>query len=215
MSIRKFVVASLFGAGLAASAPGHAALLFQDSFDTDSATSVLNFAGLTNWTVSGGTIDYIRNGGFGISCVGGSGGCLDMDGSTGDAGRITSTATFNLTAGTLYTLSAQMSGNQRFSGSDQVSFGLIDTATNTTFAFATVTSIATDPFSARNFGVISGSSRTVRLYFEGLGGDNLGMILDNVTFSDDTTAGVAEPGTLLLVGLGLLGAALRRRRSNA
>src|SRR5690606_19958880 len=120
---------------------------------------------------------------------------------TGDAGRITSTATFNLVAGTLYTLSAQMSGNQRFSGSDQISFGLIDATTNATLAFATATSLATDPFTTRNFGVISGSNVTVRLYFEGLGGDNLGMILDNVAFSDDTSASVAEPGTLLLAGL--------------
>ena len=66
---------TLIVAGIAAlsliSFPTQAAtVLFQDNFNTDSAGSVLNFNALNNWTVSNGSIDYIRNGGFGISCAG-------------------------------------------------------------------------------------------------------------------------------------------------
>ena len=73
----------------------------------------MNFNGLINWTVSGGTIDYIRSGGFGIACVGGTGGCLDMDGSTGNAGRITSRQLFTFDSGVQYFIELMLSGNQR------------------------------------------------------------------------------------------------------
>lgn len=214
MSIRKIIAASLLGAGLALASTGHAATLFTDNFDGDSASTQLNFTGLTNWTVSGGAIDYIRSGGYGISCVGGSGGCLDMDGSTGVAGRITSVATFSITAGVAYSFTGQVSGNQRGGASDSITFGLIDAVTNAFLGSGTTSGIlASDPFSTTGLWFVMSTDHVVRLYVETAGGDNIGPILDNVAFSDDRTAAVSEPGTTMLAGLGLLAAAVLRRRA--
>ncbi len=214
MRIRKVLVATLFGAALTFGSSSQAAVLFQDSFDSDALTSALNFNSLANWTVSNGTIDYIRSGNYYINCVGGTGGCIDMDGSTGDAGRITSTATYALTAGVSYTLSGQVSGNQRGGTADGISLGLLDSITGDPLITFTNSLIASGAsFGTRSVTVTYQTNRTVRLFFEGLGGDYYGVILDNVLFADDgSSTVVSEPGTALLAGLGLLLAAMHRRR---
>lgn len=220
MAVKNLVLAALMGAALAAGASAQAAVLLQDDFDGDSASTVLNFNSLTNWTVSDGTIDYIRSGAYGIGCVGGTGGCLDMDGSTSNAGQITSSATFSLTAGVTYTLTAQISGNQRGGASDSLTLGLIDAATDASLSSFTLPPI--DPgaaFSALgtySLSITPVASTSVRVSFSGIGGDNIGPILDNVLFTDDTRPiPVSEPGTALLAGLGLLALALYGRRGRA
>jgi hypothetical protein len=176
---------------------------------------VLNFNSLINWTVApGGTIDYINDadGGFGISCFGGAGGCLDMDGSTGSAGRITSKTLFSFTAGVTYTLSGEISGSQR-SGSDSVNFGLDDGTTT-----ATAGPLASNaPFSLFSIVFTPGADFAAHLFFAGVGGDNIGAILDNVSLADNQNGGggtTPEPGTLLLAGLALASAGLVRRRKS-
>jgi hypothetical protein len=124
MTIKSLIAAGVLAA-TTASLPAAAAVIFQDNFDADNAASVLNFNSLINWDVSGGTIDYIRNGGFGIGCVGGTGGCLDTDGSTGNAGRITSKSIFTFDAGVDYFIDLSLSGNQRGGASDSLLFGLV------------------------------------------------------------------------------------------
>lgn len=207
--LKSFVVAAAFVATIAG-APAQAAIIFSDNFDADNATSALNFNALLNWTVEDGTIDYIRSGGFGISCVGGTGGCLDMDGSTANAGRILSTQVFTLDPGVTYTLSLDVSGNQRGGASDAFSFGFWDGA-----PFSSVSISAISPaqsFTTYAFALTVTSTETVRLFVEGAGGDNIGVILDNVVFSDDQAAQAPEPASLLLMGVALMGAARVRRR---
>ena len=212
MSFKSVTAAASLLAALAA-APAQAGVIFSDNFDADSAASVLNFNGLINWTVSGGTIDYIRSGGFGISCVGGTGGCLDMDGSTGNAGRITSRLVFDFDDGVDYFIDLALSGNQRGGASDTLNFGLVRESDGALLGGAIGPVAPGAPFSTYTGG-FNGSAApgSWRLYFEGVGGDNIGAILDNVVLRDNRSATVPEPATLLLSGLALLAAGVVRRR---
>ncbi len=210
--LKKLASILIVSAGVSLAASGHAAMLFSDDFDSDNAAGALNFDGLINWTVSDGTIDYIRQGGWGISCFGGNGGCLDMDGSTANAGRITSRATFTIVPGTMYFLDAQISGNQRGGAADSFSMGFIDTATNSAFGVLSASDISFGaPFGNYTSGFLGSDPLAVRLFFEGFGADNIGVILDNVVFRDHRQS-VPEPGTLALLGLGFTGLAASRRR---
>lgn len=214
MRIGKLLAATLFGAAMTLASTSQATVLFQDNFDSDSASTTLNFNSLGNWTVSDGTIDYIRSGDYGISCVSGTGGCIDMDGSTSNAGRITSVATYSLTGGVVYSFIGQVSGNQRGGSSDSITFGFIDAVTSADIVSGSTSGIASgSAYSTTGFSFVSATDRIVRLYIEAAGGDNIGPILDNVAFSDDRTGAVSEPGTVLLAGLGLLAAAALRRRA--
>ena len=198
MSFKSVTAAAALATALLA-APAQAGIVFSDNFDADNGASVLNFNGLINWTVSGGTIDYIRSGGFGISCVGGTGGCLDMDGSTGNAGRITSRLVFDFDDGVDYFIDLALSGNQRGGASDTLNFGLVRESDGALLGGAIGPVAPGAPFSTYTGG-FNGSAApgSWRLYFEGVGGDNIGAILDNVVLRDNRSATVPEPATLLL-----------------
>lgn len=206
------IVASL--AGALAAGPAHAGIIFSDNFDADNASSALNFNSLINWTVSGGTIDYIRSGGFGIGCVGGTGGCLDLDGSTGNAGRITTRQVFDFDDGVQYVFELALSGNQRGGASDSVNFGLISEDTGFV-SFLTAGPLAPNAPFATFGGSLMGQdfSGNWRFFIEGVGGDNVGAILDDVVLRDNRATNVPEPATLLLTAMGLLAAAGVRRRA--
>lgn len=211
MPIKSLVLAAALAT---ATLPAGAAVIFQDGFDTDNAGTVLNFSGLANWTVGDGTIDYIRSGGYGIDCVGDTGGCLDMDGSTSNAGRITSRQIFTFDAGTDYFIDIALSGNQRDGASDSVVFGLVNADTGgllQTTVGALAPGAPFDVFTSQYLGsALAGSNW--RLFVEGVGGDNIGAILDNYVLRDDASNSVAEPATVALLGLGLAGLAASRRR---
>jgi hypothetical protein len=203
----------LFAAAVAVAAPSQATLLFADDFDADAGGNVLNFNSLLHWNVLGGTIDYIRSGGYGISCSGGAGGCIDMLGSTGTAGMLVSKQSFHLLPGVAYTLSAQVSGNQRGAAANDFTYGFVDAVTGNLFASGTQYAIpAADPFGPTGLGVqVGGSARDLRLFFQSAGTNNMGPILDNVSFSDNLSA-IPEPGALALLGLGAVALAVVRRR---
>ena len=192
-----------------------ASVLLSDDFNADAAATALNFNGLLNWTVADGTIDYIRSGDFGISCAGGSGGCLDMDGSTGNAGRITSTQSFALASGFNYALNVLLSGNQRGGGADSVKIGMINLVTGAEYFMLAGPLAPADPFAAStlNFSSSIGAGNW-NIFIEGVGGDNAGAILENVTLRDSPIGtAVPEPATLLLTGLALCGIGAPRRRA--
>ena len=208
--IQQLMLASIAALSFAA-VPAQATILFQDNFNTDSAISVLNFNGFANWAVDNGTVDYIRQGGFGISCAGGAGGCVDLDGSTSNGGRMVSNTTFNFLAGETYQLRLEVSGNQRGGAADVFSFGILGFGSATPAPFA-----PGDPFTVQSFGGFSSSSPfSGQLFIETSSNDNVGVIIDNVVLECLTCQNgnvVPEPGILALMSLGLLGFGLARKR---
>ena len=176
--------------------------IFYDDFNTENGgvanNGTLNYNSFTNWSVSGGTVDLIGNGYYDF--LPGNGLYVDMDGSSGNAGIMTTN--LNLNAG-IYLLSFDLAGNQRNANSEQVdvkvgalfsnSYSLSQNVPFTTF---------TGFFNVVTPGIYS-------LSFEGIGSDNIGMLLDNVSVSV-----IPAPGAILLgsLGAGLVGW-LRRRKS--
>ena len=69
----------------------------------------LPYNSFENWDVINGSVDVIEVGQFTIVCFGGTGKCVDMDGTTNDAGDLVSKGTF---APGPYILSFEVAGNQ-------------------------------------------------------------------------------------------------------
>ena len=209
MLFRSFIAAAAI-----ALAPGVASAatttLFYDDFDAEvagaaSTVQTTNYTGLTNWTITDGTVDLFTNGGFGLPC--GSAGCLDLDGSSGNAVTMQTNAAFNFLAGANYTLSLGFSGKNG-NGAETVYYAFAG-ATPGTFSSPVGSQVATNVQTSVSFGA-SGSGVIV---IESLGGDNFGMLLDWVSLTSTTTAVPLPAGLPLLVaGLGVFGV-MRRRQS--
>lgn len=192
---------------LACAAPVTADTIFIDDFSADAVA--LN-ADPLRWTVTNGTVDIAGTGLAGNLCAGGPSPsrCVDLDGSTFDAGRMTSDVF--LLAPATYTLSFWLRGNSRGGATDTVavSIGLPELFFESfTLAFNAPWQRVTRTFA------YGGAAAPFSLVFDHAGGDNVGIILDDVTLTS-VTAAVPEPGTLALIGVGVAAfvAARRRRR---
>lgn len=178
-----------------------AATIFSDNFDGENAgVGVLNYFGFTQWTVSGGTVDLIGSGFHNFQP--GNGLYVDMDGSTSNAGIMT--RTFSLDAGN-YSLSYSLAGSQR-GGDDSVKVMLGN------FVNVTHTLAGNVPFTVFTQTFSVAAALSADLSFEGIGGDNVGLLLDNVVLSKTA---VPLPATLLLFGsgiAGLVGSRIRRKK---
>jgi hypothetical protein len=196
-----FIAAAFLSAG------AHATVILQDNFDSEAGptgNSSLNYNSFTNWTVTKGTVDMVDNtNGWGITCAGGSGKCVDLDGSTWNAGTLTSNL-LSLAAGS-YTFSFDISGNQRGYSADSM------TMTLGGFLNQTFTLTSSDPWTTVTYNFTVSNTSSNYIVFNHAGGDNVGIMLDNVSLIQ--TSKVPEPSAMVLFGLGLLGLAFVRRKS--
>ncbi|MEJ2430399.1 MAG: PEP-CTERM sorting domain-containing protein [Deltaproteobacteria bacterium] len=183
-------------------ATGMASMVFQDNFDSENGgVGVTNYTGFANWTVTDGTVDLIGNGFFDF--LPGNGLYVDMDGSTGNAGIMTTE--FVLDPG-VYLLSFELAGNHRNTSPEEVIVQVaLGSLINKTYSLN-----RDDPFTLFDESFTVSSAMTVALSFEGVGGDNIGMLLDDVIVQ--TTASAPEPSTMLLIATGLVGLVGFRRK---
>jgi hypothetical protein len=181
----------------------NAGVIFQDNFDSELAPgeSQTNYTGFANWTVTNGTVDLISDPNiWNLDCAGGTGKCVDLDGSSRNAGTLQSTQ-LNLNPGS-YTLSFDISGNQRGSADDSMVVtlgGLLE---------ETFTLAANSPWQTIVRNITLTTQTSDFLTFNHDGQDNIGILLDNVSL-------VPEPGTIALIGIGLTSLIAFRRKKAA
>lgn len=190
------------------------AILFADDFDTEigggdgsSGESGLDYSGFLQWTVSDGTVDLILDGDFAVSCAD-SGKCVDLDGSSADAGVLTSSL-LSFDPGD-YTLEFKLGGvSTTFTSGSAKADNIVDVSIGSLFSDSFTIEWGA-AFQTFTFDITVASATSASLVFDNHGGDNFGAMLDDVSITS-----VPEPGTALLLGAGLAALAYPRRRAGA
>ena len=172
--------------------------VYSDNFDSDTRSlNQTTFNG--GWTVTSGAVDLIGPGLFDL--LPGNGNYVDLDGSTNQSGTFDNQ--IPLAALTNYTLSFDLAGSQR---GDTNVVNVIFGTTSQSYTLA-----SSDPFSTYMLSFTTNGAANYQVFFNNIGGDNLGALLDNV----NVNAAVSEvpvPAALPLMAtaLGLFGLSRRR-----
>jgi hypothetical protein len=207
--MKRWLAALVFVVSCTVPQLSHAILVFSDNFNTE--TLALNYTGFSQWTVSNGSVDLIGNPGF-FDLLPGNGRYVDLDGSSGNAGIMRSTA-LSLLGGVSYNLTFSLAGSQR-GDTNTVTYGVDLDSDNVLDVFGSQTLTSSTGFNTFGISFVPfASTGGARIVFDPSGGDNLGLLLDNVALNSQVST-VPEPSSLFLLGAGLAGlAAWRQKRS--
>jgi len=167
-------------------------VVFQDDFDSE--TLVFNYTNFANWTVSDGSVDLVGAGFNDI--LPGNGRYVDLDGTTFNAGILTSTS-INLNPGN-YKLSFKLGGGAR-SNINPDNEDTVDVSVGS-FYSESFTLAITDPLTTYSRAFTVNSQTSASIVFDHAGGDNFGIFLDNVVLTS-----VPIPASAWLLGSGLMG----------
>jgi hypothetical protein len=149
----------------------HATVIFSDNFNTENGgIGQLNYKAFANWTVSDGTVDLIGNGFFDF--FPGNGLYVDLDGTSFQAGTFTSIG-IPVTPG-IYFLSFLLAGSQRGD------VNTVEVNVSGGLAGATYTLASNVPLTLEIMSFTVLAPTTINFSFHNEGGDNIGLILDNV-----------------------------------
>ena len=223
------LAAAVCGTALIASMPAHAATVLSDGFEADALGAPQ--PALTNFNITGGSVDVVGTGDpFGLPCAGGQR-CLDLDGTTNSGGTIVTKNSFAFTANQLVTLSFDLAGSQRGDAPNPFTAGFLFGQTTDVLQFTPSGGFGTvapanglglsqvsyggtvdSAFPYTNFALSfrTRSAGTLQAFLSTGSNDNIGPLLDNVSLS---ISAVPEPATwmMMISGFGIVGGAMRRR----
>jgi len=225
---------------LGASSAG-AAVVFTDNFGAEVVPNppnwIPNDPTFHNFFVNGGTVDLLAAGNpFGLTDSGttGSDKFVDLDGTSTQGGILETIQQFNYTAGETVSLTVDVGGNERFGtdgmfagfrffGTRDISnvtfsgFDSFQTPSTPTLELLGVSQIANNKaFQAYTISFTANSAGSVDALVGTDSHDQVGPLLDRVTVTTNAiAAAIPEPTgwTLMIVGIGGVGANLRRRRA--
>ncbi len=157
--------------------------MLEDDFDSENqGRGILNYSGFANWDTARGTVDLIGHGFWDFFPDHGL--YLDLDGSTREAGRLESRTTFRLGSGE-YRLEFDLAGSP-VSGPDTVTASLGNVYSED-FTLA-----LNEPFRTFSRNIQVRIPISAKLIFDHEGGDNEGLLLDNVKLTKVSAEGSEE-----------------------